>query len=173
MDYAIAHSAGTLRTPSDGSSVIDSGGSIGDSATDGSHLHVKKLADFNSEDLQILIAEAKIEMAESELKGHFAQLITQAVVTMKVVRANALACILTDGFKYIFGVVVNTEEASDKKYDFYHFESFDWMDKDGPVVKRAKHLLAMTTCWGILNAYNHLVYMITKHANRVAGEQLR
>ncbi|KAG2009459.1 hypothetical protein CC2G_012393 [Coprinopsis cinerea AmutBmut pab1-1] len=99
--------------------------------------------------LQMAILEVKPRMTEEELKRHFPQLATQAIVTIKVLRWNALACILSDGFQYIFAVMECVDETSDK-YQLYYYDSLLFIHDRVPALDKAKKLLAMMVCWVVL-----------------------
>ncbi|KAG2009516.1 hypothetical protein CC2G_012440 [Coprinopsis cinerea AmutBmut pab1-1] len=122
-------------------------------------LHVKNLVglcDSLKQRLQLSIVEAKRKMTLSQLLNHLPQVIVQAAVTMKVVGVEALACILTNGFDWIFAFVTVSGDSTGNKYKCYHFDSYDWRNKDKPDFNRAKQLVAMAVCWGTLEAETKL-----------------
>ncbi|KAG2009477.1 hypothetical protein CC2G_012410 [Coprinopsis cinerea AmutBmut pab1-1] len=117
-----------------------------------------------AKELQMFILEAKHKMTEDELKRHLPQLATQAIVTIKVVRYKALACILSDGFQYIFAVMECVDEDSEK-YVLYYYDSLRFISDDGvPALDKAKRLLAMTTSWGVLNPKEEIARKANRHA---------
>jgi hypothetical protein len=61
-------------------------------------------------------------------------------------RRRALACILSDGFQYIFAVMECADETSDK-YELYYYENFPFIDEGVLALDKAKKLLAMMVCW--------------------------
>ncbi|EAU86384.2 hypothetical protein CC1G_05378 [Coprinopsis cinerea okayama7 len=117
-----------------------------------------------ADELQMAILEAKHEMTEEELMRHLPQLVTQAIVTIKVLRWNALACILSDGFQYIFAVMERVDATSDK-YILYHYKSFQFIDNHVPGLEKAKLLLAMITSWGVLNPELDIRPKVKNHAD--------
>ncbi|KAG2009532.1 hypothetical protein CC2G_012456 [Coprinopsis cinerea AmutBmut pab1-1] len=130
---------------------------------------VKKLADIVCEDpgdLHMFIVEAKHSMTETELKSHFPQLTTQAMATMKITGSKALACILTDGFQYIFGVMENVDEASEQ-HVFYYYDGLHWIDDGVPDKDKGKQLLVMTMCWGILDPKTQLAEEMRYHIDSI------